>query len=100
MLKKLLILLTLSTLILFLSLPVFPGGDNPKGADPWDDVKNPTPSNGGVVYRMLIVGGIPFTPQIIIITPMDKSSSAAATKGKNSGEGLKTALSSSKTNKK
>jgi len=100
MLKKLLILLTLSTLILFLSLPVFPGGDKPKNGDPWDDVKNPTPSNGGVVYRMLIVGGIPFTPQIIIITPMDKSSSAAATKGKNSGEGLKTALSSSKTNKK
>ena len=103
MIKKVFTLLTFSIFILFLSVPIFPGGDkpaNPKGADPWDDVKNPTPSNGGVVYRMLIVGGIPFTPQIIIITPMDKSSSAAATKGKNSGEGLKTALSSSKTNKK
>ena len=104
MLKKVVALLTLSICILFLSVPIFPGGTPPKSnpdADPWDDVQSPGPSNGSVVqHRLLIVRPVSLIPQVIIITAKGHSSTFAVTKGKNSGEAPKGALSSSRMNKK
>jgi hypothetical protein len=103
MLKKIFTLLTFSIFILFLSVPIFPGGDksgNPKGADPWDDVKSAPPSNGSGEYRVFMVGSVSLFPQIIIISLKDQYPTTAVTKGKNGVERVKGVLSSSKTNKK
>jgi len=103
MIKKVFTLLTFSIFILFLSVPIFPGGDkpgNPKGADPWDDVKSALPFSGSGEYRVFMVGSVSLIPQIVIISLKDQCLTTTVTNGKNGGDGLKGVLGGSKTNKK